>query len=52
MLREIGEQWIEKAEDGKIHKMRLINGDCLQEMDKLIQEEWDILKSNIGEYFV
>jgi DNA modification methylase len=37
-MRKLGEQWIEKAEDGKRYNMRLINGDCLQEMDKLIQE--------------
>jgi len=37
-MRKLGEQWIEKAEDGKRYNMRLINGDCLKEMDKLIQE--------------
>ena len=37
-MRTLGEQWIEKAEDGKMHKMRLINGDCLKEMDNLIME--------------
>ena len=35
-MREIGEQWIEKAEDEKMRK-KLING-ILKEMDNLISE--------------
>ena len=37
-MRQLGDQLIEKAEDEKMRKMRLINGDCLKEMDNLISE--------------
>lgn len=37
-MRQLGDQWIEKAEDGKMNRMRLINGECLAEMDNLIME--------------